>query len=132
MRVQLTIELLHSLFYLKGYNMRAFLPAHDKELGTDIILATTLLDRLRGLLGRKSLPAGQGLLLRPCNGIHTFFMKFPIDVVFLDKENQVIVFYKNLQPNRLTSIYKTVHSVLELPAGTLDNKTAIGDKIEFS
>jgi len=112
--------------------MRAFLPAQEKELGTDIIIATTLRDRLRGLLGRKSLPAGQGLLLRPCNGIHTFFMRFPIDALFLDKENQVIVLYKNLQPNRLTSIYKAVHSVLELPAGTLDNKTAIGDKIEFS
>lgn len=112
--------------------MRVSLAGTEKELGNDIILATSLLDRFRGLLGRTGLKPGQGMMLRPCKGIHTFFMKFPIDVVFLDKENQMIGLYKNLPPNRMTSIYSNAHAVLELPAGTLDEDTVVGSRIEFS
>jgi len=118
--------------FMKGSRMRASLAGTDKELGNDIVLATSLIDRFKGLLGRKSLEPGQGMILRPCKGIHTFFMKFPIDVVFLDKENQLIGLYKNLPPYRMTSIYRNAHSVLELPAGTLDEYTVIGSRIEFS
>jgi len=112
--------------------MRVVLAAKNKVLGNDIVLATSVAERLKGLLGRKSLPPGHGLLLRPCKGIHTFLMKFPIDVLFLDKENQVIGVYKSLPPNKMTSIYRAAHAVLELPAGTLAAETAIGDKVEFT
>jgi len=112
--------------------MRAILASNKNLLGNNIVLATRFLDRLKGLLGKDSLSPGQGLLIRPCKGIHTFFMKFPIDVVFLDKENLVIAFIENLPPNRLTTIYRTAHSVLELPAGSLDSKISINDRIELS
>lgn len=112
--------------------MRASLTAKNVVFGNDIVLATSLLDRMRGLLGKRSLPPGQGLLLRPCKGIHTFFMKFPIDAVFLDKENRVIAVYNSLQPNHMTSIHRAAHAVLELPAGTLNAETVIGDILEFT
>jgi uncharacterized membrane protein (UPF0127 family) len=54
------------------------------------VMATNAALRLRGLLGRKELPAGEGILLRPCGSVHTFFMRFPIDVVFCDRDLRVL------------------------------------------
>ncbi len=112
--------------------MRAFLPEKNIELGNDITLATSLPARMKGLLGKKKLDAGKGLLIRPCNSIHTFCMKFPIDVIFLDKENRVVALYKNFPKNRLTSIFRKAASVLELPAGTLGSTIDLGDHVDFS
>lgn len=111
--------------------MRAFIPEKGLELGTDITLATSLPARMKGLLGKKKLDAGQGLLIRPCKGIHTFFMKFPIDAVFLDKENRIVALYKEIPPNRMTPIYQKAISVLELPSGTLGQNIVDGDRIDF-
>jgi uncharacterized membrane protein (UPF0127 family) len=112
--------------------MRAFLPEKGITLGDDIILAASIPARMKGLLGKGRLDAGKGLLIRPCKGIHTFFMKFPIDAVFLDKNNQVVAYFKDLPPNRLTPIYRLASAVLELPAGTLNDNFAVGDRIDFS
>lgn len=111
--------------------MKAFLPEKGIELGNDIALAASLPARLKGLLGRKTLDTGKGLLIRPCKGIHTFFMKFPIDAVFIDKENRIVSLAHSLPPNRMTSIYPKAVSVLELPAGTLGKGVVVGDAIEF-
>lgn len=86
---------------------------------------------MKGLLGKERLEAGEGLLLRPCKGIHTFFMKFPIDAIFLSKENQVVSIVHALPPNRMSNIYLRAVSVLELPAGTLGESVVVGDTIEF-
>lgn len=110
--------------------MKAALTNSGKELATHVTVAASLPARIRGLLGRNSLPEGEGLLIRPCKGIHTFFMKFPIDAVFLDRDNRVVALYKSLQPNRLTLIYLKANSVLELPAGTLDEGVTVGEGIE--
>lgn len=111
--------------------MRAFIPEKGLELGNDINLATSILARMKGLLGKESLKNGQGLLIRPCNSIHTFFMKFPIDAVFLDKDNRVVVIFRNLPTYRLTSIYRKSVAVLELPAGTVTDSISIGDRLEI-
>jgi uncharacterized membrane protein (UPF0127 family) len=88
---------------------------------------------MQGLLGRKSLQPGEGLLITPCMGIHTFAMRFPIDVLFIDKRNIVIAAIRNLRPNRLTRLYPGASGVIELPVGTLDvTETRAGDLIEFS
>ena len=63
-------------------------------------LATSLMDRMKGLLGTRSLPAGEGLILRPCTGVHTFFMKFPLDLVFLDRSMTVRKIVRDISPNR--------------------------------
>jgi uncharacterized protein len=79
-------------------------------------VAATALRRLKGLLGRSGLEPGEGLLLRPASSIHTFFMRFPIDVVFLDRELGVRKVVPELGPWRLAGA-RGARSALELPAG---------------
>ena len=74
---------------------------------------------MKGLLGRKALLPGQAIILDPCNSVHTFFMRFPIDVLFLDKDYKVIRAIPKLVPNRITSIYWYSRCVVELPSGKL-------------
>jgi protein-S-isoprenylcysteine O-methyltransferase Ste14/uncharacterized membrane protein (UPF0127 family) len=75
--------------------------------------------RLRGLLGTGRLESGQGLWIKPCNQVHMFGMRYPIDVVFLDDESRVLRVVHDLQPNRISPRVPGATSVLELPAGTL-------------
>ena len=104
-----------------------------KTLATNVKVADTLFTRMKGLLGKKELPQGEALWIKPCFSVHTFFMKFAIDVIFLSKENQVIAAVSNLSPNRMTRLYPQSFSVLELPIGTIDaTNTTIGDKIEIA
>lgn len=112
--------------------MKAYVSEARKELATCITVADTLAARMRGLLGRVGLPAGEGLLIRPCMGIHTFFMRFPIDAVFLDRNNRIVALYHALPPNRMTRVYRKAVSVLELPAGTVGADVAVGDMLVFS
>lgn len=111
--------------------MKAVLVSDGKALAVDVSVAESLVARMRGLLGRSFLPAGHALLIRPCKGIHTFFMRFSIDAVFLDKDNRIVAIYHSLPPNRMTAVYCKAHSVLELPAGTLDADLEVGEGIEF-
>ena len=80
------------------------------------LLAETSLARLRGLLGRSGLSSGEGLLLRPAGSVHTAFMKFTIDVVFLDRDLRVLKVVPDLVPWR-TAGCRGARAVLELPAG---------------
>jgi uncharacterized protein len=73
--------------------------------------------RMKGLLGRRDLPSGEGILLRPASSIHMAFMRFPIDAVFLSRDLTVVKVVRDLVPWRLAS-KRRAHSVLELPAGT--------------
>ena len=99
-------------------------------LATNVKVADNLFTRMKGLLGKKGLPIGEALWIKPCFSVHTFFMKFPIDIVFLNKTNQVIAAVSNLTPNRMTRLYPRSFSVLELPPGTIvASNTVIGDKI---
>lgn len=111
--------------------MKAELTTGGQRTEIDVTVATALFARIRGLLGRSSLPMGQGLLIRPCKGIHTFFMKFPIDAVFLDRDNRIVAYHLSLPPNRITRIYPKAVSVLELAAGTIGPDVAVGDRIAF-
>jgi uncharacterized membrane protein (UPF0127 family) len=80
------------------------------------LLAETPLARLRGLLGRSGLSSGEGLLLQPAGSVHTAFMKFTIDVVFLDRDLRVLKIVPELVPWR-TAGCRGSRAVLELPAG---------------
>lgn len=76
--------------------------------------------RARGLLGRRGLAAGHGLLLKPCDAIHTLGMRFPIDVVFLDAQNRVVRIHRHVPPHRLLIRGGPgAVAALELPAGTV-------------
>jgi hypothetical protein len=99
-------------------------------LATNVKVADTLFTRMKGLLGKKELPQGEALWIKPCFSVHTFFMQFPIDILFLNKTNQVIAAIHDLTPNRVTRLYSQSFSVLELPIGTIDaSEIMIGDKI---
>ena len=71
-----------------------------KMLGVEATVAETFLQRLLGLMFRRDLPEGQGLLIARCNAIHTFFMRFPIDAVFLDADGAIVRVVRDIQPWR--------------------------------
>jgi hypothetical protein len=97
-----------------------------------LALADSPLTRLRGLLGRKGLEAGEGLLLRPASSIHTFFMRFPIDAVFLDRGLVVLSIADGLEPWRAAS-KRGAKAVLELPAGeSARHGLAVGDQLTLA
>jgi len=113
--------------------MKAIIKSSGDVLVDDVETAESLVSRLKGLLGRSSLPAGRALWLRPCNGIHTFGMRFPIDVLVLDRDLNVMASIPGLVPNRITKIYRRAASVLELPAGTLAGMPlAVGDQVKMA
>jgi uncharacterized protein len=97
----------------------------------ECLVAATPFTRMRGLLGKSSLPSGQGILLRPASSVHTFFMRFPIDVVFLDGDLRVVEIAADLRPWRAAG-KRGARAVLELPAGECARRgLALGDQIRF-
>jgi uncharacterized membrane protein (UPF0127 family) len=88
--------------------------------------------RRKGLLGRESLPPGEGLWIAPCESVHTFFMRFPIDLVYLDRKLRVKKVRHSVGAWRISACL-LAHSVLELPAGSAAaTQTQRGDKIEMA
>ena len=102
-------------------------------LASNVRLADTPVARRVGLLKHQRLAAGEGLWIYPTQAIHTFGMKFPIDVIFIDKQMRVRRVYQDLVPYRLTRFVWSARSVLELPSGCLaGTKTEVGDELQFS
>lgn len=101
-------------------------------LAKEAVLANTLFTRLKGLLGRKSLSPDQALILDPCNSIHTFFMRFSIDVLFVNKQNKVVKTILEIKPFRLSSVYFNAHFAIELPSGAIQQtSTQEGDLLSI-
>ncbi len=84
-----------------------------------VLLAESTLDRMRGLLGRSSLDTDAGMLIRPCRSIHMWFMRFPIDAAFLDREMRVLKVARNLKPWQLAFAPRGTYCVLETAEGVL-------------
>jgi len=88
--------------------------------------------RRKGLLGRECLLPGEGLWIAPCESVHTFFMRFPIDLLYLDRKLRVKKVRHCVGAWRMSACL-TAHSVLELPAGTIaSTRTERGDSVEFA
>ena len=101
----------------------------DTVLAEAADLANTSATRRTGLLKHERLEPGDGLWIVPCESVHTFFMKFPIDLVYLDKKRKVRKVRHAVPAWRLSACL-TAHSVLELPAGTLERTgTMVGDEL---
>jgi len=88
-------------------------------LADNAIIADTHFKRMKGLLGRREFRQGAALILKPCNFIHTFFMRFPIDCLFVDKNKKVKKAVQSLAPFRICGPCFSSSMVIELPAGTL-------------
>ncbi len=102
-----------------------------KQLADRAEIADTSAKRRTGLLKHTGLAQGEGLWIAPTEGVHTFGMKFTIDVAFLNKKRQILKIRPNMVKSRM-SVHLLAHSVLELPAGTLESTgTQKGDQLEF-
>ena len=92
------------------------------DRATGVVIADSLevadgfWSRLVGLQFRKALPRGRAMLLTPCSSIHTFFLRFPIDVIFLDRQGQVLMVHRGVRPWRALWPVRHAHAVLELDA----------------
>ncbi len=112
--------------------MRVINLRNNAVLADKAAIADNFLKRLIGLLCHNNLQYGEGLILKPSNSIHTCFMRFTIDVLFLDKNNQVIAMLPVLRPFRLSPIYFNALLTIELPSGIIEKTmTCVGDKIDM-
>jgi len=104
-----------------------FAGMEERRLETDdgrlvaghVEIAATPWRRFMGLMFRRQLPEGHGLALAPCNSIHMFFMRIPLDVAFLDGDGRVLRAYHGIRPWRVSRIVRGAKAAIELPAGTL-------------
>jgi uncharacterized membrane protein (UPF0127 family) len=92
-----------------------------RAIASQVARADTVLSRFIGLLGRRSLAVDEGLWLEPCDSIHMFFMRFPIDAVFVDRGGVVIACVERLRPWRVTRLYSKARACVELAAGVIQS-----------
>jgi uncharacterized protein len=94
------------------------------------VVADRILSRMKGLLGKRELVSGEGLLIEPAPSIHTWFMRFPIDVVFLARNGEVLKVAPDVKPWRMRSC-RRARAVLELAAGEAEVRgISVGDRID--
>jgi len=115
----------------RGLRFRVRNQTRGTSIGDAIDTAESSAQRRTGLLKHDKLDEGAGLWIIPCEAVHTFFMKFAIDLIYLDRKHKVRGIVRALPPWRF-SICLPAHSVLELPPGTIDRtKTQKGDELEL-
>jgi uncharacterized protein len=118
----------------RGATAYAFNRTRTTYLATELTIARTHWTRFRGLMATDAsrFRRGQGLWISPSHGVHTFAMRFPIDVVYLDRERIVIHVEEELKPWRLAAVRIQAASVLELPIGTIrESHTVPGDQVDI-
>lgn len=99
-------------------------------VGSRVRLANHWWTRLRGLLGRRPLAEGEGLMLVPCRAVHMFGMRYPVDVLFVDGSGGVVATYHQLAPGSRSKWHRSAIAALEVPAGTLAmTQTQPGDSL---
>jgi uncharacterized membrane protein (UPF0127 family) len=102
----------------------------DTVLADKLVRARSIVARTRGLMGVPSLPTGGGIYLDGDNAIHTCFMRFPIDVAFVDRDARVLHVVFGMVPWRISRIVWRARGILELPPGTLERtQTRVGDRL---
>tara|TARA_B100000927_G_C16418690_1_gene450412 strand:- start:20 stop:355 length:336 start_codon:yes stop_codon:yes gene_type:complete len=108
--------------------MRLFLG--EKLISKNVSVADTMIKRMVGLLQKESLLDGESLLIEPCNSIHTFFMRFNIDVIFLDKNFRIIKIFRDMPPWRMTMPALRAKKVIEANANAFKDLN-VGDQLEL-
>lgn len=104
----------------------------DTVLGEAIEVASTAVKRVKGLLGRQCLEAGAGLLFKHCSSLHTFFMQFPVDILFIDRRGKVLKAASGVRPFKVVAAPFRAQYALELPTGAIESSaTRVGDHIDF-
>lgn len=99
-------------------------------IADEVRIANTFWQRLVGLLGHNELKEDEGLIIKPCQMVHTFFMNFAIDLIFLDRSGQILELVENLKPNRISPFVIEAEQVIELASGIIQQKgIEVGEKI---
>lgn len=120
------------ILYNEQKGVGGILVEKEINLALKIKLANTYLTRLKGLLFHKQPLVKEGLLITPCNSVHMFFMRFSIDVVFLDSSNRIVKVVEDLKPWRIVAPVRGASKALELPVGTIKcSNMTVGDKIKL-
>ena len=112
---------------MKTYQIKKL---NEGIIANKVRVASGVFDRMLGLMFSKNLGDWDGLLISPCRSIHTFFMRYDLDVIFLNKENKVIKIIRNMKPWRLSWIYFRSDHVLEMAGGSLSQDVKEGDDLE--
>ena len=112
--------------------MIAWNDTRQTPLADHVRVARSMWSRTRGLLGTNDLPGGNGLLIEPCNAIHSFWMRYAFDALFLKRNGEVLHAISRMRPGRISRPVFSAHSVLELPAGTIEaSDTRPGDRVRL-
>lgn len=94
--------------------------------------AGSLSSQLKGLIGRRKFENGSAMIFPGCKQVHTFFMQFPIDILFINKDRKVIKIIENLDPGKITGYVKDSSDIIELPSHTVfDCRIVIGDELVY-
>jgi uncharacterized membrane protein (UPF0127 family) len=113
-------------------SMQAINVTRGQILANRLAVADTFLSSLIGLMGRGRMAPGEGLWICPCQSVHTLWMRFSIDVLFLDNDKSVIHLVERMKPFRISRHLSRAGSVVELPAATIQlTGTRLGDRLEF-
>ncbi len=113
--------------------MKVYNSTQNSLIADDVKIAKNFITRSIGLIPKKNLPHNEGLLIKPCCSIHTFFMKFDIDVLFVNKKNEVTALYESVKPYRILPIHPDSSYVIEFAAGSISKKNiSKGDLITIS
>ena len=104
----------------------------NSVLGEAIEVASTSVQKVKGLLGRDCLADGQGLLFKHCASLHTFFMQFPIDIIFADRKGKVLKLAHDVRPFKLVAAPLRSFYAIELPSGAIERSgTRVGDHLDL-
>ena len=112
--------------------MRILNHTQNSILAHDVNIADHFISRMTGLLNRSHFFSGQALVITRCQQIHMFFMRFAIDVIFVDPKNCVVGLVENIKPFAMSRIFWQADRAIELPSGTIaQSQTSLGDTIQF-
>lgn len=112
--------------------MKVFNKTKNTALASTAVLADTFFSRMIGLLNRNSLPEGEALIITRCQSIHMFFMRFAIDVIFVDRDNRVAGIVERIKPFHLSPVFFNSSYAIELNAGAVATaQTSVGDYLEL-
>lgn len=121
----------HASLSLEDGRVQILNVTRNTQIANRAEVAGSGVKRSKGLLGRKGLERGEGMWIIPCEAVHTFFMQFPLDLIYLDKKNCIKKVRSNVRPWRLSACL-SAHSILELPVGAIrDSQSQPGDIVKF-
>jgi uncharacterized membrane protein (UPF0127 family) len=113
--------------------MRIVNTTRDTVIADSARRTANFFERGKGLMLADPLPAGGGLVIDPCNSVHMFFMRYPLDIIFLDKAGKVVFMYHGIKPWRMGRVVRGAKLAIELPEGAIGKSgTQLGDALVMS